>query len=138
MVPHIDLQQLAETFKSEGQPTIEVEGQVISCIMVFQTSQSQAALFLLRSGQHIPAHTHSSIDDIFFGVRGRGRIRTWNTEGGPDDRHVEAGTLVVVPPETPHEVYCVGDEFCYLLLQSPKEQYDNIPYDAPSGAALER
>ncbi len=137
MVPHIDLQQLAETLRSDGHPAIDVEGQAIPCVTAFKTIQSQAALFLLRPGQHIPAHTHTSIDDIFFGVEGRGRIRTWNAGGQPEDRHVEPGTLLAIPPETPHEVSCADDEFCYLLLQAPREQYDNISYDVQGGFALE-
>lgn len=128
MVPDVDLQQLTQTLEGEGHPTIEVEGQEIACISAFESGESQAALFLLGPGQRIPAHTHSAIDDIFFGVKGQGRIRTWNPGGETEDHRVGPGTLIVVTPETPHEVSCTGDEFCYLLLQAPRERYDNLPY----------
>lgn len=125
---HVDLHRLADTLKSEDRPTVDVDGQVISCVVAFQTAQSQTTLFLLAPDQHIPAHTHNSIDDIFFGLEGTGRIRTWDAAGQSQDWDVKPGTMVVVPPETPHEVFCAGAEFCYLLLQTPKDRYDNIPY----------
>jgi hypothetical protein len=95
----VNLMQLAGTLDAEDHPFIEVEGQEVACVTAFETAGSQAALFRLLAGQRIPAHTHSAIDDIFFGVRG-----------------------------TAHEVSCAGDEFCYILLQAPREHYDNLPY----------
>jgi quercetin dioxygenase-like cupin family protein len=124
----VNLMQLAGTLDAEDHPFIEVEGQEVACVTAFETAGSQAALFRLLAGQRIPAHTHSAIDDIFFGVRGTGRIRIWRDGGETEDHQVEAGTLVVVTPETPHEVSCAGDEFCYILLQAPREHYDNLPY----------
>ena len=63
-------------------------------------------------------------------MRGRGRIRTWDASGKAADRVVEAGSVVVIEPGTPHEVSCAGDEFCYVLTQSPKDEYDNVSYAA--------
>lgn len=137
MTPDVNLYRLADTLKSDDHPTVDVDGQVISCVVAYQTVQSQATLFRLIPDQHIPAHTHNSIDDIFFGVEGMGRIRTWNAGGQWEDRDIKPGTMVFIPPKTPHEVFCAGADFCYLLLQTPKEQYDNIPYLPHSGVAVE-
>lgn len=115
----------------QGGPVIEVDGQRITGSVLFETSQSQAAVFRLGPGQRIPAHTHSAIDDIFFCVRGAGHIRIWDAAGTPRDHPIAPGTVFVVPPETPHEVSCAGREFCYVLLQAPKEQYDNHRYGGP-------
>ncbi|HKV46253.1 MAG TPA: cupin domain-containing protein [bacterium] len=127
-----DLNQAADRL-ARGGPTIDVEGQQIACAPLFETARSQAALFRLRPGQRIPAHRHSAIDDIFFCIRGRGRIRTWDAGGAAVDHPVEPGAVFLVQPETPHEVACAGDEFCYVLLQAPKELYDSHAY--PHGSA---
>ncbi len=112
---------------------VNVAGQQIACSSLFDTPRCEAALFRLRPGQLIPAHTHAAIDDVFFGLRGRGRIRTWDARGVPHEHPVEAGTMVLVEPETPHEVACAGDEFCYILLQTPKDRGDHHAY-RPAGA----
>ncbi|HLY24601.1 MAG TPA: cupin domain-containing protein [bacterium] len=125
-----DLRQAVASLEEEGR-TIEVAGQRIACATLFETSRSQASVFRLRAGQRIPAHTHSAIDDIFFGVRGRGRIRTWDEHGAARDQALDPGTVVLVEPETPHEVSCAEDEVCYVLLQAPKERYDSHHYPAP-------
>jgi quercetin dioxygenase-like cupin family protein len=117
-----------------GGSMIDVEGQRIACATLFETSRSRAAIFRLRPGQRIPAHTHSSIDDVFFCVRGVGRIRTWDTGGVPHDHAVEPGMVFLVEPGTPHEVSCAGDEFCYVLLQAPAEQYDSRHYTPGSAS----
>ena len=129
------LRQAVERLEREGGPTIDVAGQQIACATLFETSRSQAAVFRLRPGQRIPAHTHSHIDDIFFCIGGRGRIRTWDADGTAHDHPIEPDTLFLVRPETPHEVSCAGDEFCYVLVQAPKEQYDSHHY-APAAAPL--
>jgi len=125
-----DLRQTLASLEAGGR-SIDVAGQQISCATLFETSRSQAAVFRLRAGQRIPAHTHSAIDDIFFGVRGRGRIRTWDEHGAARDQALEPGTVVLVEPETPHEVSCAEDEVCYVLLQAPKERYDSHHYPSP-------
>jgi quercetin dioxygenase-like cupin family protein len=125
------LNELADLLASGSVPPVVVEGQPILFVSVYETPRSQAEMYLLKDGQRIAAHKHSAIDDIFLGVRGRGRVRTWDASGKATDRVVEAGSVVVIEPGTPHEVSCAGGEFCYVLTQSPKEQYDNVSYSAP-------
>jgi quercetin dioxygenase-like cupin family protein len=133
MKPMPALFDLRETVArlEEGGRTIDVAGQRIAYAPLFETQRSQAAVFRLLEGQRIPAHTHSAIDDIFFGVRGRGRIRTWDGHGAARDQAVGPGMVVLVEPETPHEVSCAGDDFCYVLLQAPKERYDSHHFATP-------
>jgi len=126
-----DLNALMRLLDSGGVAPVEVDGQPILCVSVYETSRSQAEMYLLRPGQRIPAHRHSAIDDVFVGIRGRGRIRTWDRAGEPVDHTIEAGSVLVVEPGNPHEVSCLGDEFCYVLTQSPKDEYDNVSYAAP-------
>lgn len=130
-----DLNGLVELLDSGEVTPVEVDGQQILCVSVYETARSQAEMYLLRPGQRIPSHKHSAIDDVFVGVRGRGRIRTWDPAGSAVDHLIEAGSVLVVEPGNPHEVSCAGDEFCYVLTQSPKEQYDSVSYSAPEPVA---
>ncbi len=125
-----DLNALMELLDSGSVPPVEVDGQPILCVSVYETARSQAEMYLLRPGQRIPPHKHSAIDDVFVGMRGRGRIRTWDAAGKPVDHTIDAGSVLVVEPGNPHEVSCAGDEFCYVLTQSPKDEYDNVSYAA--------
>jgi quercetin dioxygenase-like cupin family protein len=125
------LNDLADELAAGAVAPIMVDGQPILCVSVYETPRSQAEMYLLKAGQRIPAHKHSAIDDVFLCVRGRGQIRTWDVSGKATERIAEAGSVVVIEPGTPHEVSCAGDEFCYVLTQSPKEQYDSVSYSAP-------
>jgi quercetin dioxygenase-like cupin family protein len=126
-----DLNALVGRLRSGEVPPVEVGGQPILCLPVYETTRSQAELYLLRRGQKIPAHQHSAIDDVFVGVAGSGHIRIWDAHGNHNDHPIQSGSLVVVEPGTPHEVSCDGDEFCYVLTQSPKEHYDIANYKVP-------
>ena len=96
-----DLNALVHLLESGGVAPVEVDGQQILCVSVYETSRSQAEMYLLRSGQRIPPHKHSAIDDVFVGMRGRGRIRTWDGAGKPVDHTIEAGSVLVVEPGHP-------------------------------------
>jgi quercetin dioxygenase-like cupin family protein len=126
-----DLNTLLKMLTSGSVEPVEVDGQPILCVSVYETPRSQAEMYLLSPGQRIPAHQHTGIDDVFVGMRGRGRIRTWDAGGKSVDHMIEAGSVLVVEPGNPHEVSCAGEEFCYVLTQSPKEQYDSLSYSAP-------
>lgn len=125
----VNLEALVAKMRSGGVEPADVAGQPILCAPVYETQRSQAELYLLRPGQKIPAHVHSAIDDVFVGVSGRGLIRTWDAAGNQTDHSVVAGSVVVVEPGTAHEVSCAGDEFGYVLTQSPKESYDIHPVE---------
>lgn len=110
---------------------IEVAGQQILVKEIFTTSLTQAVLYSLRKGQTIPAHRHTGIDDIFFGVRGSGHVRTWDEQGGQAENPITAGSIYAVRPGTVHELVSDSDDFAYVLLQAPKEEYDLIPVEPP-------
>ncbi|HZQ49762.1 MAG TPA: hypothetical protein VFB69_05605 [Candidatus Dormibacteraeota bacterium] len=120
----MNLDELVERLRSGAVEPADVDGQPILSVRVYETERSQAELYLLRRGQRIPAHRHSAIDDVFLGVRGRTQIRTWDPSGAHVDHVLGPNAVVVVEPETAHEVSCVEDEAAYLLTQSPKEHYD--------------
>ena len=127
----LDLNQVLERLQQDGAiPEMERRrselNPEIAYAPLFETARSRARLYRLRPGQRIPAHSHSSIDDIFYCVRGQGRIRTWESGGTTQDHSIEPGTVFLVEPETPHEVSCRGTEFCFVLLQAPRERYDFV------------
>lgn len=125
----VRLQTLVESLRSGDVAPVDVDGQPILAVQVYETDRSQAELYLLRTGQRIPAHRHSAIDDVFLVLEGRGRIRIWDSDGKQSDHVVERGTVIVVEAGTAHEVSCDGDEFVYVLTQSPKEHYDLLPVE---------
>lgn len=57
-----------------------------------------------------PLHTHATIDELYFVLRGRYRFRVldWDHEGGP-------GTFAYVPRGTSHSFAGVGEEEGQLL-----------------------
>ena len=128
-----DLNALVGRLRSGEVSPVEVAGQPILCLPVYETARSQSELYLLRGGQKIPAHQHSAIDDVFVGIAGRGNIRIWDAHGKHADHAIQSGWVLVVEPGTPHEVSCDGDEFCYVLTQSPKEHYDITTFEIADG-----
>lgn len=120
----MNLDELVERLRSGTVEPVNVDGEPIVSVRVYETERSQAELYLLRRGQRIPAHRHSAIDDVFLGVRGRAQIRVWDVAGAHVDQILAANVVVVVEPGTPHEVSCLDDEAAYVLTQSPKEHYD--------------
>ena len=76
-----------------------------------------ALLATIPHGETIPEHTHKE-HDIIYPLKGRGKI--WVK--GLGDLALVPGTLLNVPPETPHKIY--------------KVEEDLLVYDVFSGAIL--
>ncbi len=128
-----DLEKLARSLAdSTAGRSIDVAGQNVRIHEVFTTDLTQAVLYSLRTGQTIPRHHHTGIDDVFFGVRGRGRIRTWREGGLVVELVVAPNCIHAVMPGTVHEVVSDSDDFAYLLLQAPKEDYDLVAEESTS------
>jgi hypothetical protein len=51
-----DLNALVRLLDSGGVAQVEVDGKQILCVSVYETSRSQAEMYLLRPGQRIPPH----------------------------------------------------------------------------------
>jgi len=64
-----DLNALVDLPDSGGVAPVEVDGQQIPCVSVYETARSRALMYLLRSGQRILPHKHSAIDDVFVTYR---------------------------------------------------------------------
>lgn len=128
-----DLETLARSLAdATAGRSIDVAGQNVRIHEVFTTDLTQAVLYSLRTGQTIPRHHHTGIDDVFLGVRGHGRIRTWPESGEVVEIVVAPGCIHAVTPGTVHEVVSDSDEFAYLLLQAPKEDYDLVAEESTS------
>jgi mannose-6-phosphate isomerase-like protein (cupin superfamily) len=71
-------------------------------------------------------HAHPNSEQAYVIVRGRGLMKVGN-----EQQEVSAGTLVVVPPGTPHSVRCIGDELLvYVSAASPS-------FEVPAGGWTE-
>ena len=66
-------------------------------------------------GSRQPLHAHAHSEQVYVIVGGRGVMIA-----GDEEREVEAGTLVFIPPETPHAIKNVGEEMLvYVSASSP-------------------
>ena len=61
-------------------------------------------------GGETAEHYHHVTEEIYFFTHGRGRMRH-----GEQERDVEAGACVVIPPGTPHKLWNTGSEPLRLL-----------------------
>jgi mannose-6-phosphate isomerase-like protein (cupin superfamily) len=78
-------------------------------------------------GSEQQRHAHAHEEQIYVIVRGRGEMHV-----GDEAQTVTAGTLVFVPPGTPHSIRNVADEpLVYVSATAP-------PFEAPDlGSAFE-
>jgi mannose-6-phosphate isomerase-like protein (cupin superfamily) len=66
-------------------------------------------------GSEQPVHKHPNSEQVYVVVRGRGVMRVGNEE-----REVEAGTMVLVPPRTGHAIRNAGEEpLVFVSATSP-------------------
>ena len=62
------------------------------------------------AGGETAEHYHRVTEEIYFFTHGGGRMRL-----GLDERDVEAGACVVIPPRVPHKLWNTGSEPLRLL-----------------------
>ena len=75
-----------------------------------------------ESGSEQPLHTHPGSEQVYVIVVGRGVMTV-----GDETQEVGAGTAILVPPDTPHSIRCVGEErLVFISATSP-------PFDMPPG-----
>ena len=75
------------------------------------------------SGQQV--HEHPEQEQIYVIVRGRGLMHV-----GGEEQEVRPGTLVFVPPATPHAIRNVGEEpLAYVSATAP-------PFERPSADSI--
>jgi mannose-6-phosphate isomerase-like protein (cupin superfamily) len=72
-------------------------------------NQSLAEATIDAGGETVE-HYHRVTEEIYFFTHGGGRMRL-----GEDERDVEAGACVVIPPGVPHKLWNTGSEPLRLL-----------------------
>lgn len=66
-------------------------------------------------GSEQRAHLHEGQEQVYVIVRGRGLMRV-----GDEEQPVEAGTMILVPPQTLHSIRNVSDEpLIYVSATAP-------------------
>lgn len=67
-------------------------------------------------------HVHEAEEQVYVVVRGRGLMKT-----GDEEQDVVAGTLIFVPPGTPHAIRNTGDEtLTFVSAASPPMDVDAL------------
>ncbi len=76
-------------------------------------------------GSEQPVHSHPSQEQVYVIVRGRGVMKV-----GDEEREVDAGTLVLVPPGTGHAIRSRGEEpLVYVSATAP-------PFELPPAGSV--
>jgi len=74
-----------------------------------------AGLYVLPAGDTDPQRPHRQ-DEIYCVTSGRGVIRV-----GTEDRPVEPGTVVYVPPQVDHRFHSITEDLRVLVVFAPAE-----------------
>jgi len=74
-----------------------------------------AGVYVLRAGDSDPQRPHRE-DEIYYVTSGRGMIRV-RTE----DRPIEPGSIVYVPPRVDHRFHAITEELRVLVVFAPAE-----------------
>ena len=74
-----------------------------------------AGLYVLRAGDTDPQGPHRE-DEIYSVTSGRGVMRV-----GTEDRAVETGSVVYVPPGVQHRFHSITEELRVLVVFAPAE-----------------
>jgi len=102
----IDKLQDVESFTTlDGSEIRELAGQASGNAV----NQSLAEATVPPGGETIE-HYHRATEEIYFFTHGAGRMRL-----GGEEREVEAGDAVVIPPGLRHKLWCTGPEPLRLL-----------------------
>ena len=90
----------------------------------------QSAAFRVAPGSGVPVHLHSSVFDIFVGVKGLLEIR-YESQQGHGTFELKPGGFCAVPPGVRHEVFnpSTVDEAFFLSVHAPHDSYDFVPAD---------
>jgi mannose-6-phosphate isomerase-like protein (cupin superfamily) len=88
---------------------------------------SEAFMVILEPGEAPPLHVHDDTEQIFYIVRGAGKLEI---EGEATHFAVQPGDLVRIPPHKPHRIHCEGEEpLVYLSIDC---FVDGRPKDEPT------
>lgn len=74
-----------------------------------------AGLYVLGAGDADPQRPHQE-DEIYYVTSGRGVMRVGN-----EDRPVEPGSVVYVPPRVEHRFHSITEELRVLVVFAPAE-----------------
>ncbi len=94
-----------------------------------QARHQSLAEATIRAGGETLEHRHHVSEEIYYFVRGAGRMRL-----GPHEREVVAGDCVVIPPGTPHKLWAADEDLVLLCACAPAYTDSDTEIMEPSGA----
>ncbi len=71
-----------------------------------EAETSEAFMVVLEPGEAPPLHVHHDVEQVFYVVRGQGRLEIGGDE--PELFPVKPGDLVRIPPLVLHRIHCEG------------------------------
>lgn len=81
----------------------------------FRNPQLSVGIYVLRPGELDQQQPHGE-DEVYYVLSGRASVTVGN-----EDRFVQAGTLVVVPPKVEHRFHTIIEDLKLLVLFAPAE-----------------
>jgi len=91
-----------------------------------ETPDLRVRMLTLGAGQRVPWHSHTSITDTFFCMRGPMQVETRNP---PAVRRLEPGQTCAVPPGVPHRVSGIDGGPCKFMIVQGVGTYDFVPVE---------
>jgi mannose-6-phosphate isomerase-like protein (cupin superfamily) len=80
-----------------------------------------AGVYVLPAGGIDPQTPHKE-NEMYYVVRGRGRIRV-----GSEERSVSAGSVIFVAARVDHRFFDIVDELVLLVFFAPAESQHHVP-----------
>ncbi len=92
--------------------------------LVMERDGLRVQVLTLAQGEAVPWHYHSTVSDIFVGVRGTTVVET----RAPRARYeLGPGQHCIVPPKTAHEVTAKDDSGCQFTIVQGVGAHDFLP-----------
>ena len=78
----------------------------------------------LRAGQSTRAHFHPKAEEIYYILKGRGRMQM-----GSGERQVQPGDAITIPPGTPHKIFHAGTgDLVFLCCCAPGYEPEDVVF----------
>lgn len=101
-------------------------------MLVHRSDVAQTFVQVVPVGGAIEPHRHSGVWDYFIGLSGTARVSLHVGADAAGQFELASGGFLVVPPNTTHEIRCIGDEpFVFFLFQTPLSAYDYLTDATP-------
>ena len=96
-------------------------------VLVHRNEVAQTFVQVVPAGAAIEPHRHTGVWDYFIALSGSAHVTLRVGADAMGDYELKEGGFLAVPPNTTHEIRCIGDQpFVFFLFQTPLSAYDYV------------